>query len=467
MVDLTKKRPYTPYGAAKKLWGCKDEEILIEGPAGTGKSRALLEKIYLMMMKYPGSRALIVRKTRTSMTDSVLVTFEEKVIPARSPVLEGPTRKLRGSYTFPNGSEIVVGGMDTPGKVMSTEYDIIGCFESTELTEADYEALTTRLRNGVISYQQIVCDCNPGAPSHWLNKRANKGMMTRLQSRHRDNPVMFDMKLQEFTPFGVNYLKKLSRLTGARRARLLDGKWQASEGAVYETWDETLHVVSQMPKGWEYWRKVRSIDFGFNNPFVCLWGAINGDGDIYVYREMYFSGRIVRVHAAGIRDRDDTRIITPGIVQWSEGESIEATVADHDAEDRATLDAEGVDSVPAHKDILPGIEAVKDRLRPQLHGDGSIRPRLYFLRTCLVERDDELIEQNVPFCTLQEFDGYIWKKQRDNAVQTTNLKEEPVDKDNHGMDAIRYLVAYVDDLAGEQITITAEAPSVIAGNWNR
>lgn len=455
-----KKRPYTPYGAAKLLWGCRDEEILIEGPAGTGKSRAVLEKIYFTMLKYPGARALIVRQTRESMTDSVLVTLEEKVIPAGSPVLEGPQRKLRGSYTFPNGSEIVVGGMDKPSKAMSTEYDIIGVFEATETTEEGLESLTTRLRNGVLPYQQIICDCNPGPPSHWLNRRANTDKMTRLQSHHRDNPVYFDMKAQNFTDQGRKYLKKLDRLSGVRRVRLLEGKWAASEGMVYDVWNEGLHVIDKMPDGWENWRKVRGVDFGYKNPFVCLWAAINGDGDIYVYREIYFSNRIVRDHASGVWE--DGKLVTPGIKQLSANEEIEITVADHDAEDRATLDAEGIDSVPAHKDILPGIEAVYNRLRPQLHGDGSIKPRLFFLRGCLVEVDLEAQENaNVPINTVQEFDSYIYAKPKEGKAP----KEEPMDKDNHGMDTIRYIVAYVDDLGGTQIAVTAELPSAVEGSW--
>ena len=36
-------RPYGPRGAAAELFGCRDPEVLIEGPAGTGKTRAVLE----------------------------------------------------------------------------------------------------------------------------------------------------------------------------------------------------------------------------------------------------------------------------------------------------------------------------------------------------------------------------------------------------------------------------------------
>ena len=44
---------------------------------------------------------------------------------------------------------------------MSTECDMISRQEATELELADWLALTTRLRNGVMPYQQLIADCNP------------------------------------------------------------------------------------------------------------------------------------------------------------------------------------------------------------------------------------------------------------------------------------------------------------------
>jgi phage terminase large subunit len=113
-------------------------------------------------------RALIVRKTRTSLTESALVTFEDKVLPEHSRLTEGAQRRLRQSYSYPNGSNIVVGGLDDSQRVMSTEYDMIYVMEAIEATENDWENLTTRLRNGVMPYQQIIADTNPDAPTHWL-----------------------------------------------------------------------------------------------------------------------------------------------------------------------------------------------------------------------------------------------------------------------------------------------------------
>jgi PBSX family phage terminase large subunit len=428
MIIDPRCRPYEPFGGARDLFYCKAPEVLLDGPSGTGKSRALLEKVHLCLLKYRGARALILRKSRKSMTDSVLVTFEEKVLPVGDPIKAGASRPMRHAYRYPNGSELVVGGMDSADKIMSTEYDLIAVFESTELTEDDWEKLTTRLRNGVIPYQQIIADCNPSGPTHWLNQRCLTGQTHRILSRHEDNPSVTE-----------SYLDTLRALTGARRARLYEGKWAAQEGLVYEDFDAAVHVLDRMPKGWETWRRVRSVDFGFTNPFVCQWWALDPDGRMYLYREIYHTRRLVEDHARQI-------------VALSAGEKITATVADHDAEDRATLERHGVRTQAAFKSIIVGIQAVSARLRPA--GDG--KPRLYVLSDALVEADPELMESKKPYATTQEFGEYLWPKGQDGKPD----KEVPIDDNNHGMDAMRYAVAYVDGITKKPARVVrAYSPS--------
>lgn len=422
-------KPYQPFGRMRDLLLSRAPEVMLAGPAGTGKSRACLEKVHLCAERYAGLRALIVRKTRVSLTHTGLVTFETHVVPEAHPILQGPQRSHRNAYHYPNGSEVVIGGMDNPVKVMSGEYDLVYAQEATELTEADWEQLTTRLRNGRMPYQQIIGDCNPGPPTHWIKQRADRGDMLMLDTRHQDNPVLYDHRLGEWTEKGREYLAKLDKLTGVRRRRFRDGEWAAAEGAVYEEFDRSVHLIDrdQVP---ELRRRWRVHDFGFTNPYVCQWWGEDHDGRLYLYRELYFTRRLVEDHARTI-------------LRCSEGERVEADICDHDAEDRATLERHlGVRTVAAHKAITPGIEAVQSRLRAA--GDG--RPRIYFVRDALVERDDRLAEAGLPWCTEQEFDSYAYPAGQDGKP----LKEVPVDKDNHGMDAMRYAVAHVDDIGGRK-----------------
>lgn len=84
-------------GSNAELIRTRAPEVILSGPAGTGKSLAALHKVHYCAVKYPGMRALVARKTRESLTQSVLVTFEEKVMspPWNRRVAAGMQRRVR------------------------------------------------------------------------------------------------------------------------------------------------------------------------------------------------------------------------------------------------------------------------------------------------------------------------------------------------------------------------------------
>lgn len=425
---------YRPRGAARLLFSNREPEVLLSGPAGTGKSRACLEKMYACAEKYPGMRGAIVRKTRESLTEAGLVTWEDKVVPQGHPALRGIQRRMRQVYTFPNGSEVAVGGMDKATKILSTERDLIYVQEATELDENDWEYLTTRLRNGVMPYQQIIGDCNPDRPSHWLYQRSQNGLTNMLESRHEDNPTIWDEEEECWTPQGSIYIARLDRLTGARKSRLRFGRWVTSEGTVYEGWDPNVHVVTKdIPRSWtRYW----AVDFGFENPFVCQCWATDEDGRLYLDWEVYETHKLVEDHARRILNLIGAEGEEESI-NWENAIKPSAIICDHDAEGRATLEKHlGLPTYPAEKAIEDGIQAVAARLRTAEDG----RPRLFLKKSCTLDRDELLLEGKKPISTEQEFDGYQWQKGKDGKP----LKEEPLDVDNHGLDALRYMVMYLD-----------------------
>lgn len=430
---------YVPRGAALEVLHRRDREVLLAGPAGTGKSRALLEKLHLMMLANPGARGLIVRKYQRSLGSTALDTWRKAVVPEALAAglikFYGGSAEQPAQYIYLNGSVVLVGGLDTTGdqppKVMSSEYDVIYAQEATELAEADWEALISRLRNWRISFQQLLADCNPGPPTHWLKRRCGVGKTVMLHSRHKDNPRLWDEERQTWTPEGAEYMAGLESLTGVRRLRLLDGQWAAAEGLIFEGFDPAVHVVSRFPIP-ESWPRIWAVDFGFSNPLVLQCWARDPDGRLVLYRELYWTQRLVEDHARRILE-----IVAPGGT-WIEPRPI-AVVCDHDAEGRATLEKHlGMGTVAARKEVSTGIQAVQTRLK--LAGDG--KPRLVVFEDALVERDPRLWDAKKPTSTAEEFPGYVW------AVKPGgDLKEEPRKENDHGMDTTRYIVQYEDRYA--------------------
>ena len=442
MSDVIEKR-LSLRGAAREVLKCRAPEVLLAGPAGTGKSYACLWKIHLMCLKTPNLRALVVRKTHVSLTETGLVTYKTHV--AAEALATGLVRWYGGSgdkpaaYIYANGSTIVVGGLDKPQKIMSSEYDVAYVQEATELTLTDWESITTRLRNGAISFQQLLADCNPQQPKHWLKMRCEEGAAVMLYGRHEDNPRLFDLLpdgTYRVTEQGRAYIAKLDALTGVRKLRLRHGQWAAAEGIIYEEWRPELHLSDRKRLPLE-WPRIWGVDFGYTNPFVWQQWAVDPDGRLWLEHEIYRAKRLVEDHA-----KDILAVVTrKGKSDERRGEWLypkpRAIICDHDAEDRATLERHlGMGTVAAWKSVSDGIQAMGVRLRPA--GDG--RPRMYVLRTALVERDEELAQAGKPLGFTQEVEGYVWAPGADGKP----VKEEPLKLDDHSMDTARYVVAYQD-----------------------
>ena len=80
------KDGFTPYGTACDFFYCKDPEIMLSGPAETGKTITALHKLHLLCCKYKNVHAVMVRKTQKSIYASAVKTFQEKVLGKDTPV---------------------------------------------------------------------------------------------------------------------------------------------------------------------------------------------------------------------------------------------------------------------------------------------------------------------------------------------------------------------------------------------
>jgi hypothetical protein len=427
------KNKYIPHGASKQLFSCEEPEVLIEGPAGTGKTRSVLEKAFMLATHYPNLRILFLRQTHVSLTQTVLITWRDKVVPKGFP-LKGLGAKIPDVHVFPNGTQIVWGGLVNPDeeaghRIMSGEYDIICVFEATENRISDYEKAITRLRNNQMPFQQVIADCNPATPGHWLNRRAQEGGMVRLKSIHEDNPMLWDHSTKKWTRAGANYINMLNRLTGVRRKRLLLGIWSAVEGMVYPDWDTDRHIMRDGPSidmiARNANRVIASKDWGFRDPGVTQVWAVDRQRRMTRICELYMTGRGVDwwlLQDKMIHDRFNP---WKWVADPSRPEFIEQ------------YQRNGIPVQGANNNIELGVQKCEARLATWLDG----KPGLLFHPDSQFMVDSELVDRRLPKSSEDEFESYLWPG---DGNHDGARKEKPLDKFNHGMDAMRYAVMLMD-----------------------
>jgi hypothetical protein len=252
---------------------------MISGPSETGKTWAALWRLDALLSATPKAQAALIRKVRTTIAGTVLRTYLRVI--ARS---GSGARAFGGNnptwYDYPNGARLWIGGMDDPGKVLSGERDWVYVNQAEELTQDDWETLSTRTtgRGAVTKTPMLFGDCNPGPADHWILRRRDAGSLTLLESRHEDNPSLYD-DAGILTDQGRRTMQTLMRLSGVRKLRLWKGQWVGAEGQFFEQWDEALHTVAPfpIPGDWPIWG---AFDHGFIHP--SAFGLFTGnDGRTY------------------------------------------------------------------------------------------------------------------------------------------------------------------------------------------
>ena len=239
-------------------------------------------------------------------------------------------------------------------------------------------------RGGVAHYRLNTMD-NPG-----MSKEAVED----LQEELRDRPEELDLRLK-----GVPYF--------AQGLVYPDGLFRAE------------HVIDpfNIPRDWA---RYRCVDHGYRN-CACVWMAINPMGDtVVVYKDYLGKERTIRQNCEIITaDEKDGHLFA--------GSWIDPATRGTEAESgKRVIDMwreYGYDCDPAPDNrVLAGVERCK-QLMVERGGDGT-RPRLRIFNTC---RD-----------WLQERKNYKWNAERPKGDEK---KDKPEKRDDHIMDAFRYIVA--------------------------
>lgn len=398
---------------------------LFYGASRSGKTYLTIRAIRIRCHKYPGSKHLVARYSfanakKTIWLQTMLPEFkkDEKLGLCKINLAEGIIHYL-------NGSTVRLGGLEPSAidSVLSSEYGTIFINEANENKYSSIETLVSRLNdNSKDAYGnniklKFICDLNPTTKRHWSYRLFLQGQDP------ESGKVKPDYNLYTYLHFSAEdnaanlsegYIDTLKNLSQAKRKRFYEGDFGSYEGLVLKNFDEQTHVVDafRIPADW---RRIRAIDFGYTHPFVCLWMAYDQANDrVFVYREYSVSQQTVKTHSAEIR-------------RLTGDETISCTVADHDAEDRATLAENGISTKRANKAVMTGIDLLLDCFETS----GNKKQRLYIFRDCT-----ELIN-----C----IGSYRWKSETGADAKD----REVIKEDDDEVDALRYGIM---ELLGRKFT---------------
>lgn len=295
----------TPNPRQMEFFRARAAHIAYGGARGGGKSWAMRTKFIMLAERYPGINVLLLRRT--------LPELKENHLNPMLQLLYGHARykETEKVFTFPNGSRIKLGYCDAESDVyqyQGQEYAVIGMEEATHFTEAQQQFLTTCNRSTRGDIQpRMYYTCNPGNVGHaWVkrlfidrvyNEDENPDDYVFIPAKVWDNKV-----LMEKDPA---YVRKLQALPTELRRAMLDGDWNVFAGQFFTSWREDVHVIDPFTIP-DHWLRFRAIDYGLDR-LVCLWGASDEDGNLYIYKEWCISDCIISDAARGILERSDGR----------------------------------------------------------------------------------------------------------------------------------------------------------------
>ena len=285
------------------------------------------------------------------------------------------------------------------GKTMSLCY----CDEMTLYPDSIIDMIDTRLSN---PWSKGYATMNPSYPTHKIKQWIDRGLEgdKNYYSLHftlDDNPYVDD-----------NYkLRIRNSLSGLFYKRNYLGIWCMAEGAIFDFFDRSIHVLSKPPRSAEYW--IAGIDYGVSNAFACvLIGISTGKYDqtgkcMWVEKEYYWDCKKTGRQKLNSEFAND-------IVEFLEPYSVRHIYIDPSALSmKLELQRRTLHVIEANNDVINGIEYMISEM--------SIG-NLFILKEC----------PNI----IREIENYVW-----DTKKSQQGEDAPVKKGDHAIDALRYCLA--------------------------
>lgn len=289
------------------------------------------------------------------------------------------------------------------GKIQGQTFSLVYCDEMTLFPESSLDMIDTRLSN---KWSMGFGAMNPSHPKHKIKQWIDQGLAgdKNYYSQHYtldDNPYVDD-----------DYKLRIKHsLSGLFYKRNYLGLWVLAEGAIFDFFDDKLHVVDRPPRAAEYW--VAGIDYGTSNSFACLLmgvstGKYDGIGKrMWIEKEYYWDSHVMGRQKTNSEYADDVQ-------RFIEPYGPKAIYCDPSAAAfKLELQRRQIRVVDANNDVTYGIDVMTN----------------------------EMAVGNLTVCSecknlIREIQTYVWDpKQSEKGI------DAPLKRDDHACDALRYILA--------------------------
>lgn len=291
--DVFAELGYEPTPKQAEFHAATEHDVLFGGSLGGGKSRALMAEALRACALYPGIRVGAFRRTYPEVSESLIPELAAMDFGAAiGGRWNGTERELR----FANGSLLMLRYAENytdATRRQGGQYQYL-MFDERTLTAPDVIGLIeSRLRSGRadIPVLGIRSTANPGGPGHGA-VRARYIDATNYGEKVVTDPATG--KTVRFIPSSMldnphlddGYRARLMALPEQLRKALRDGDWGVFSGQMFTELRRERHVVQpfELPATWQ---RYNGIDWGFTAPWAVLWAAVDEDGRVWVYRELY------------------------------------------------------------------------------------------------------------------------------------------------------------------------------------
>lgn len=363
------------------------------GSAGSGKSYHICQKIIIRCCNEP-IKILVCRRYASTLRNSCFALFKE-VLAKWKLTNYVKIRESDMSIFFPNGSSIILIGLDSEEKLLSlTNVSTIWCEEVYEIEKEKVLQLNLRMR-GTAANQQLILSWNPISKNHWLYDFTVENPPARSifhHSTYKDNPFL-----------NAEYVAALDEMETRNPAKYRVyglGLWGSDpEGKVIKNFKvEEFDPMELASSGLEH---RAGMDVGFVDPSAIINSLYDRENKIiYVFDEFYKSGCQLTELTQAIKDMKLQK--TKVYVDSAEARSINY------------FKQEGL------------------RVEPCKKGAGSVKAGIMFLQDHLIIVHPKCVN----FIDNLENFSYIKSK------RTGEWTEDMTHEFSHGIDAARY--AYSD-----------------------